>query len=191
MGKTWVRSSCWMRLVYSLGAKLKKIQLSEVFLQKMFPPCSLETVRVEVGEVLKMTGQSIEAFERVKVLDMIDPCPSAIIHQTEGSSHLQKRMLRQKKWHPKEHEPLPNNGFQAPLSSQLLTFTSSYLASKNMEDVSIDYWSQPESNCQSQLSRAPDCAKAQQSRNCGACFFSLKVVGVGKQDDKLWPSWVV
>lgn len=103
----------------------------------MFPPCSLETVRVEVGEVLKMTGQSIEAFERVKVLDMIDPCPSAIIHQTEGSSHLQKRMLRQKKWHPKEHEPLPNNGFQAPLSSQLLTFTSSYLASKNMEDVSI------------------------------------------------------
>lgn len=61
----------------------------------MFRPCSLETVHVEAGEVWMMTGQSIEVLERVKVLDMIDPYPSAIIHQTEGSSDL-KRTLKQK-----------------------------------------------------------------------------------------------
>lgn len=48
MGKTWVRSSCWMRLVF-FGCQTNKIQLSEVFLQRMFPPCSLETVCVGSG----------------------------------------------------------------------------------------------------------------------------------------------
>ena len=189
-----MRSLCWREVVF-LGCQT---ETSTIWgFSAMLPPCSLETVHVEVGEVLMMTCQSIEVTRWVKVLDKIDPY-LLHYHSTNwngsswGSLLISKTHLNAKKSDiQKKKEPLPNNGFQAPLSSQVLTFRS-FLASKNVEVVSMVATSLKARpvrykipHCRSQLSRAPRCAKAQQGRNCGG-FFSRKVVGMGKHD-KLWP----
>lgn len=163
-------------LVYSLGAKLNDSTLrgfSAKNVSSLLP--WNRSCRSGWGFEDDRPINTIEAFERVKVLDMIDPYPSAIIHQTEGSSHLQKRMLRQKMWHPKEHMNLYQTRVFKPLY-HLNCWLSGVL------------WSQPESilcatrspTVRSQLSGAPDCAKAQQSRNCGGCFCFSQSCGGGR-----------
>ena len=158
----------------------------------MLPPCSLETVHVEVGEVLMMTCQSIEVTRWVKVLDKIDPYPSTIIHQTEMalrgevSSYL-KPTLTQKKVTSKRKGTSTKQWFSSPSIISSADFQEFSCQQKRggcvygrniFEGTSLRY---KISHCRSQLSRAPSCAKAQQGRNCGG-FFSRKVVGMGKHD---------
>ena len=135
-----MRSLCWRKVVF-FGCQT---ETSTIWgFSAMLPPCSLETVHVEVGEVSMMTCQSIEVLEWVKVLDNIDPYPSTIIHQTEMAlrgeiSSYPKPTLTQKKVTSKRKGTSTKQWFSSPSIISSADFQE-FLVSKNVE---LFLWSQ-------------------------------------------------